>query len=64
MSNHANTMRDLLDEVRGNFTRDDGLPDGLLGRIDSAIEHYDNHDERDHLRSVYAQRKDLKGGQQ
>lgn len=44
MTNHASAMRDLLDEVRGNFTREDDLPDGLLGRICNAIDNYDNRD--------------------
>jgi hypothetical protein len=30
-------LKGLLSEVSGNFTRDDDLPDGLLGRIDTAI---------------------------
>ncbi len=30
-------LRSLLDEVSANCTRDDDLPDGLLGRIDAAI---------------------------
>lgn len=33
----ADQMRSLLDEVRCAFTRDDGLPDGLLCRIDAAL---------------------------
>lgn len=28
----------LLDEVRGCFTRDDDLPNGLLGRIDAMLD--------------------------
>lgn len=30
-------MLDLLKEVSANFTRDDDLPDGLLGRIDALV---------------------------
>lgn len=30
-------LRDLLDEVRSHYTRDDDLPDNLLPRIDAAL---------------------------
>jgi len=31
-------MARLLEEVRRNFTREDDLPDGLLGRIDAVLD--------------------------
>lgn len=31
-------LRDLLDEVRSHYTRDDDLPDNLLPRIDAALD--------------------------
>lgn len=31
-------MTSLLQEVRCNFTRDDDMPDGLLGRIDAVLD--------------------------
>lgn len=31
-------MDRLLEEVRRNFTREDDLPDGLLGRIDAVLD--------------------------
>lgn len=34
----AERLKDLLSEVSSNFTREDDLPDGLLGRIDIAID--------------------------
>lgn len=34
-------LADLLREVRGNYTRDDDLPDNLLPRIDQALDALD-----------------------
>lgn len=33
----SEAMSDLLDEVSSCFTREDDLPDGLLGRIDALL---------------------------
>lgn len=35
---YGDNAKDLLEEIRSCFTRDDDLPNGLLSRIDSCLE--------------------------
>ena len=38
MTQDLRVLKDLLEEVRRSCTRDDDLPDGLLQRIDAALD--------------------------